>query len=46
MVSTPAASIHVLLDRLDIGVAMLVVIGVIGIFGPRTRDLALEQIAH
>jgi putative MFS transporter len=29
-----------------IGVAMLVVIGVIGIFGPRTRDLALEQIAH
>jgi MFS transporter, putative metabolite:H+ symporter len=29
-----------------IGVAMLVVIGVIGGFGPRTRDLALEQIAH
>jgi putative MFS transporter len=29
-----------------IGVAMLVVIGVIGVFGPRTRELALEQIAH
>jgi len=29
-----------------IGVAMLVVIGVIGFFGPPTRDLALEQIAH
>jgi MFS transporter, putative metabolite:H+ symporter len=29
-----------------IGVAMLVVIGVIWGFGPRTRDLALEQIAH
>jgi putative MFS transporter len=29
-----------------IGAAMLVVIFVIGVFGPRTRDLALEQIAH
>lgn len=29
-----------------IGVAMLVVIGVIGIFGPATRELGLEQIAH
>jgi MFS transporter, putative metabolite:H+ symporter len=29
-----------------IAVAMFVVIGVIGIFGPLTRDLALEQIAH
>jgi MFS transporter, putative metabolite:H+ symporter len=29
-----------------IGVAMLVVIGVIGFFGPPTRELALEQIAH
>lgn len=29
-----------------IGAAMLVVIFVIGAFGPRTRDLALEQIAH
>jgi MFS transporter, putative metabolite:H+ symporter len=28
-----------------IGVAMLVVIGVIGFFGPRTKELALEQIA-
>jgi len=25
---------------------MFVVIGVIGMFGPLTRDLALEQIAH
>lgn len=31
---------------LFIAVAMFVVIGVIGIFGPLTRDLALEQIAH
>lgn len=29
-----------------IGIAMLVVIGAIGIFGPRTRELALEQIAR
>jgi putative MFS transporter len=29
-----------------IGIAMLVVIGAIGGFGPRTRELALEQIAH
>jgi MFS transporter, putative metabolite:H+ symporter len=29
-----------------IGIAMLVVIGVISAFGPPTRDLALEQIAH
>ncbi len=29
-----------------IAVAMFVVIGVIGVFGPLTRDLALEQIAH
>lgn len=29
-----------------IGIAMLVVIGVISMFGPPTRDLALEQIAH
>lgn len=29
-----------------IGIAMLVVIGVIGGLGPRTRELALEQIAH
>ncbi|HUA77284.1 MAG TPA: MFS transporter, partial [Acetobacteraceae bacterium] len=29
-----------------IGIAMLVVIGVIGTFGPATRALALEQIAH
>ncbi len=29
-----------------IGVAMFVVIGVISAFGPLTRDLALEQIAH
>lgn len=29
-----------------IAVAMFVVIGVIGTFGPLTRDLALEQIAH
>ena len=29
-----------------IGIAILVVIGVIGMFGPPTRDLALEQIAH
>lgn len=28
-----------------IGIAMLVVIGTIGIFGPRTKELALEQIA-
>lgn len=28
-----------------IGIAMLVVIGVIGILGPRTKELALEQIA-
>ena len=31
---------------LFIGAAMLVVIGAIGIFGPPTRELALEQIAH
>lgn len=29
-----------------IGVAMLVVIASIGIWGPNTRDMALEQIAH
>jgi putative MFS transporter len=29
-----------------IGIAMAIVIGVIGLFGPRTRDLALEEIAH
>jgi len=29
-----------------IGVAMLVVMASIGIYGPRTRELALEQIAH
>jgi putative MFS transporter len=29
-----------------IGAAMLVVIGAIGIFGPRTRGLALEEIAR
>jgi len=29
-----------------IGVAMLVVIVSIGIFGPKTREMALEQIAH
>jgi MFS transporter, putative metabolite:H+ symporter len=29
-----------------IGIAMLVVIGVIGFFGPATKELALEQIAH
>lgn len=29
-----------------IGIAMLVVIGAVGIFGPRTRALALEQISH
>jgi putative MFS transporter len=28
-----------------IGIAMLVVIGVIGLLGPRTKELALEQIA-
>ncbi len=29
-----------------IGVAMLVVMASIGFYGPRTRELALEQIAH